>query len=938
MPTKPWYKVVTPREDLREGKPLDASEFAVHLDKVRTGTAPADYRDASRFFDRTYLTGNLLGLAAETVRRLSGETTQTSAVFNMTTQFGGGKTHALTLLYHLATNGAKAMQFRGVADIVQKAGIKAVPDNCAVGVFVGTEFDSITGRGGSDGTPLRKTPWGELAFQIGGEKAFALVAEHDKQFREPKGDVIQQFLPKDRPCLILLDEVVNYVSTYRDQGYHNRLYNFVQSLSETVRGMKNVVMVASIPKSEFAYTDKDEADQQRFKNLLDRLGKAVLISVETETAEIIRRRLFEWDEKAVGQNGRVLLPRDAHDTCKEYAQWVVDHRQQLPDHIKPDHAQEQFLAAYPFHPVVLSVFERKWQTLPRFQQTRGVLRLLALWVSRAYQDGFKGGHKDPLLTLGTAPLDDSMFRSAVFEQLGETKLEAAVTTDIVGRQDSHAVRLDEEAVETLKKARLHRKVATTVFFESNGGQAKAEATVPEIRLAVGEAAIDIGNIETALDALTESCYYLMVERNHYRFSLKENLNKRFADRKASVNAAEIEERMIAEVKKVFSGKEPVERVFFPDKTVQVADRPAITFVVAGPGRTMEDEQATLDFATKVFRECGNSARTFKSALVWCIADAAQPMKDEARKLLAWEDIGTELHGPAVDDTVVRQIQENIKKAERDLKESVWRSYKHVILLGKNNTPRQVDLGLVHSSAAETPVSFIINRMVQEGDIEKGVGAQFLVRNWPPAFIEWSTKSVRDAFYSAPQFPRLLNQDSIRDTIAKGVSSGVLGYVGKVGDKYDPFQFSASMNQADIEISDDAYIITAERAREYMQSGSASKAAQPSAQKQGSTPPSPDPTPTAKGGDKPTPTSTGIIRDSEKKSEAMVKGITWRGEVPTQKWMNFYTKVVGKYATEKGVKLVVELQVKPEAGISQQKVEETKAALRDLGIEGDVTLD
>jgi hypothetical protein len=36
---------------------------------------------------------------------------------------------------------------------------------------------------------------------------------------------------------------------------------------------------------------------------------------------------------------------------------------------------------------LLSVFERKWQMLPRFQQTRGILRLLTLWVSKAYQDG-----------------------------------------------------------------------------------------------------------------------------------------------------------------------------------------------------------------------------------------------------------------------------------------------------------------------------------------------------------------------------------------------------------------------------------------------------------------------------------------------------------------------------------------------------------------------
>jgi predicted AAA+ superfamily ATPase len=96
MKLKPWYDVVKPREDLREGKPLDASEFAVHLDKVRLGNAPEDYRNPARFFERTYLTEHLTGMAAEVVRRLSGITTETSAVFNMTTQFGGGKTHALT--------------------------------------------------------------------------------------------------------------------------------------------------------------------------------------------------------------------------------------------------------------------------------------------------------------------------------------------------------------------------------------------------------------------------------------------------------------------------------------------------------------------------------------------------------------------------------------------------------------------------------------------------------------------------------------------------------------------------------------------------------------------------------------------------------------------------------------------------------------------------
>src|SRR5713226_5581448 len=151
MALKPWYKVVTPREDLREGKPLDAAEFAVHLDQVRDGRAPSDYQKPEQFFERTYLTQTLTTLAAEVTRRLSGEKTETSAIFNMATQFGGGKTHALTLLYHLAKNGPTANGWLGVGTLLAKAGVETVP-RAATATFVGTEFDSLTGRGGDDGT------------------------------------------------------------------------------------------------------------------------------------------------------------------------------------------------------------------------------------------------------------------------------------------------------------------------------------------------------------------------------------------------------------------------------------------------------------------------------------------------------------------------------------------------------------------------------------------------------------------------------------------------------------------------------------------------------------------------------------------------------------------------------------------------------------------
>lgn len=924
MALKPWYKVVTPREDLREGKPLDASEFAVHLDHVRDGRAPVVYQDPKQFFERTYLTQSLCGFAAEVIRRLSGEKTETSAVFNMSTQFGGGKSHALTTAYHLAENGPKANGWMGVNRLLERSGMATVP-KAATAVFVGTEFDSISGRGGDDGTPNRKTPWGEVAYQLGGKKALAILAEHETQMTAPGGDVIRKFIPKDRPCLVLMDELMNYVSRSRKSGMAAQLYDFVHNLSEFARGQDSLVLAVSIPASEMEMNAEDEADFTRFKKMLDRLGKAVIMSAETETSEIIRRRLFEW----------YGLPDDAKKTVAEYADWIGDHRQQIPNWFPIDNACEAFAATYPFHPAVLSVFERKWQELPRFQQTRGVLRMLALWVSKAYMEGYKGDHKDLLIGMGTAPLEDAMFRAAIFEQLGESRLEGAVTTDICGKKDAHAVRLDNEAVDTIKKARLHRKVATTIFFESNGGQAKGEATVPEIRLAVAEPGLDIGNIETVLETLGTSCYYLTVGKNRYRFSLSPNLNKLLADRRASIQPQTIDERVCGEIQKVFAVGSGIERVFFPEKSIQIPDRPALTFVVLRPDQSLVEEKQTTALVDSMTKEYGTSSRTFKSALIWCVPESPSGLAEEGRKLLAWESIEEE-DFDSLDDAQKRQLAENLKKAQRDLKESVWRTYKNLMLLGKHNKMRLVDLGLVHSSAAESMVTLVMNRLRQDGDVEAGVSPNFLVRNWPPAFKEWATKSVRDAFFASPQFPRLLNGEVVRDTIVRGVSEGILAYVAKTtsGD-YDPFIFGKAVTVNDVELSDDVYIITKETAEAYVKS----KAKPPVVPEPGKpvapTKPGQTTTPETPAGKTGQTGGTGLVEPPVTTPGDMVAKLTWTSNVPPQKWMNFYTKVLSKFASGKGLTLTVTVQAAPEGGISSQKVEETKVALRELGMDDDV---
>ncbi|MBI4516470.1 MAG: ATP-binding protein [Deltaproteobacteria bacterium] len=968
MALKPWFNVVPPREDLRDGRPLDASEFAVHLDHVRDGRAPADYQEPRRFFDRNFFAKNLTELAVSVVRRLCGIKVETSAVYNLTTQFGGGKTHALTLLYHLAKGGPAAAEWKGVANILKTAEVDAVPAS-TVAVFVGTEFDSITGRGGKDGTPLRRTPWGEIAFQLAGKAGFEVVAEHEERRTAPGGDVIRAFLPKDRPAVILMDELLNYMGRNRKSGLTGELYRFVQNLSEEARAQDRVVLVVSLPSLVDEMTPEDEADFDRFEKLLDRLGKAMIMSAEAETSEIIRRRLFEWSG----------LPADGQKTAAAYADWIVEHRTQVPSWFPVDSAKKQFADTYPFHPALLSVFERKWQALPRFQQTRGILRLLALWVSHAYQDGFTRNRKDPLIGTGTAPLDDPMFRSAIFEQLGGAKLEGAVTTDIAGKPDANAIRLDKEAVDTIRKARLHQKVATTIFFESNGGQAKAEATLPEIRLAVAEPDLDIGNVETAVEALASTCYFLSAEKNRYRFSLSPNLNKLLADRRASVQPKRIDERVRADVQKVFDAAKGDKPIYFPEKSGLIPDYAGLTLVVLAPEQCIADK-ATLEFVEVATREHGASGRTFKSALIWVIAEGPDALRDEARKVLAWEDIEDEQDELRLDDGQKRQLAENVKKAERDLRETVWRTYKNVRLLTKGNQWKPVDLGLVHSSAAESLVALILSRLEKEDELVKGVSPNLLTKSWPGGRTEWSTKSVRDAFFASPELPRLLNPDSIKDTIARGVESGLIGYVGKTErGAYEPFCFATSLVAANVEIRDDMFIIKADEARKHIEpphlatvlispqgvriEPGKKQAFVASGRDQHGRNFAPGEVQwhatggtidaegvflagkdegsfvvTAKAGQISGSATFSISSGKEPLPSPPLpetKGLSWSGDVPPQKWMNFYTKVLSRFATGKDHKLTLRVEFTAGGSVSEQQVEETKVALRELGLDDDV---
>lgn len=979
---KPWYQVVTPREDLRDNRPLDASEFAVHLDHIRTGrgSVSKDYTDPARFFERTFLTGSLLELASQVVRRLNGIQVETSAVFNMSTQFGGGKTHALTTLFHLARHGDAAKTWKGVNSILLKAQVDRIPEG-KTAVFVGTEFDAITGRKG-EGEPTRKTPWGEIAWQLGGPECFAKVAQHDSQGVAPAGDVIREMLPTG-PTLILMDELLNYISSGRKLGMRDQFFNFLQNLCEEARARTNLVLCVSIPRSDLEMNPDDQRDHDSIKKLCDRLGKAILMSADKEMSEIIRRRLFEWD----------VLSNDAKATCSAYAEWAADHAQELAG-VDRDAIHEQFKACYPFHPSVISVFERKWQSLPRFQRTRGVLRLLALWVSHNFQDEHRKVSNEPLITLGLAPLESPIFRAALFNQLGSDELEIPVAADIAGKSsESHSLKLDKEANDAIKKSQLHRKVATTIFFESNGGQSqsRAEASLPEIKTDVCGPDINTADVDTVLEGLAGSCFYLQWERNRYRFGLSPNLNQVLVTRRGGVQEKAIEDRIREQTEKVFRKNSTdackfIEREFFPKRTNDVKEVPKITLVAMGLEHPAQD-RATLDLMNMIVKDSGTSGRTFKSALIFAAPDPSENVRDKAREVLAWEDVDDdEETKKRIDESQVKLLARNLGNAKRDLDEAIFRAYKHLYLLGKDNKLRWIDLGNITSSAAGCLVDVYLQRLGSNGGLDEvvdSVPARKLPNYWPASMVEWSTKGVRDAFYSSPLLPRLINPDVVKRAIADGVTQGIVGYAIKdASGRLKLEKLKESLFDADVEISDDVYILKADEAQKHRepprlaqvfvrpehvtlkigeqaaftcagqdQYGQPFPVSQADWSATGGTV---DCNGTLTAGDHGGAFTVKVIAGGiEALAEVRIttkdeplspthppgaRFIRWRGTVPPQKWMNFYTKVLSKFATSPDLKIEVTFEVKLDREQADSKAAETKTGLRELGLADDVGCD
>lgn len=915
---EPWYKVATPRREVREGRSFNPDEFAIALEQVVAGTAPEDYRDAAQFFARTVFTRALREHAGMVLRRLAGITENTAPVLTLITQFGGGKTHTLTALYHLASGGEAALEYSGVAELLRSAGLAAVP-KARVAVFVGNAWDPQEGR---------ETPWIDIARQLAGDQGVEALGPSARTIAPGTEAIARVFQAAGAPVLLLFDEVLNFLNRHWDMA--EPFHAFIQNLTVATTGTTHGAAVISLPRSQVEMTDRDLQWQERISKVVRRVAKDLIANDETEIGEVVRRRLFE----DLGSE------RVRKSVAGAFADWCFERRAQLPPEWTAvdtaateakarEHLRRRFERCYPFHPATLSVFQRKWQALAQYQQTRGTLAMLAQWIAIAARESFRKARTEPLITLGSAPLFEAGFRSVVLGQLGESRLLAAIDADIAGEQ-SHARALDADTRGPLRD--IHRRAGTAILFESSGGQTDKVAHLPELRFALGEPEVDTTSVDNAAFALAERSYFIRrIGRDGFRISHQPTLKKVVSDRRASLDEeSEIQPAMRKLVEEEFRRGASIPLVLFPRESAEIPDTPRLTLVLADPMAEWTGGGALREEIREWIRNRGKSPRLYPASLVWCLKKPGHELREKVELWLAWKRVAREIAedtlGGDFDRGEKADIHGQVKEAEEAARDEVWGGYRYVVIADPHEEDglKTIDLGAGHSSSSETLCGRVISALKSAALLNESVGAGYIDRNWPPALKDsgaWPLASLRQSFLSGA-LTRLLDPDAVlRSKIVEFVAKGEFGLASgqKPDGTYERVWFREALGAEEAAFDSGVFLLAKEKAR------ALKEGARPETVPEGVAPPAGSPAREPEAG-------PAVAAGTAAAPGAAFVTMRLGGAVPPEVWNRLGTKLLPKLrAAGADLKVGVEFTVTVNRDMAGTLTADVRQILGDLGL-------
>ena len=393
-----------------------------------------------------------------------------------------------------------------------------------------------------------QTMWGWIAWQIDPEKAFPIVADHDKDRVAPGGDVIRDLLMKGsdgRPVLILLDEVLNYMErsaavSVLDSTLQRQAKDFFQNLTVEVANSTKDAMVYAL-----TWSSKEALGNVALLAEIDHLASRVDQLREPvsgdEVLPILQRRLLGSAlDHLVTTNVATAYQEVVTGMQRAYAESPSE-RQQAEEEGRL--LRDRIRTAYPFHPALIDIMRERWSAVDTFQRTRGALRFLASCMHSLK----KNGGAKALLGPGDVPLKDVDIRVKMLKELGvQNDYDPVITADIDG-PNARAKRIDERmARETpaLASIRPATRIATAILLYSFGGLRREgsgnDETLPpgvtENELLAACVGPDLDNITATavLSELRNTCLYLHYDGVRYCFKKDPNVTKLIEDAEQTI--------------------------------------------------------------------------------------------------------------------------------------------------------------------------------------------------------------------------------------------------------------------------------------------------------------------------------------------------------------------------------------------------------------------
>ncbi len=798
MSIKAWRDIAIPHQDVLRGT-FKQSEFAADLSQVHLGKASEEYQNPALFYQRTFITEGMRLLLSSVIQRLCGKGGE--PVIQLQTAFGGGKTHTMMAVYHLAKGEVGASELHGIPPIIDAAGVTQLP-KARIVVIDGNQLSpgEVKKRGGISVNTL----WGELAWQLGGAEAYELVKQSDLNGTSPGKEILIPLISKYAPCVVLVDELVAYVRQFEPGkslpgGSYDSNLSFMQALMESLKVVPNAIMLASLPESD------KEAGSQLGVNALAALKsyfgrvQAIWTPVATEEAfEIVKRRLFKdiSDRKAM------------EDTCRSFTDYYMEKKDSFPDEAQETRYYQRMLQAYPIHPEIFDRLYDDWSSLESFQRTRGVLKLMAKVIHKLWTDD----NKDPLIMPGNLPLYDADVRNEVVYYLPQG-WDPVIERDIDGsRSETYSI---ENAETRFGQLQACRKLARTIFLGSaphavSLHAAKTSRGIEYKRILLGSVMPDqvTGLFSDAINRLVDKLHYLSnADKKQFWFDTRPNLRREMEDRKRRFNDKDDVIPVIKDQLQRVISNGAFDSVHVFTRSEDIPDDYSLRLVLLPPdvyylrsgGSFAIEGISGYEGAKRILTHRGEQPRLRQNRLIFLAADGESQgkLKDQILTLLAWDSILKDIQMLKLnlDQYQTRQAKAGKEDAEKAVKHLIRDTYRWLLIPDQDKVPGDRFEALSINAAAQN-LTAEVEKVLTENE--------HLITQWAPVHLSnllrrWFWKDgtrhvkAQDVWHSMCCYlymPRLSSNSVFQMAISAGApSQEFFGFAyGYDNDQYVGFTF------------------------------------------------------------------------------------------------------------------------------------------------------